>query len=40
MNDGLYRAILNIVDFLALADNISKETEEKLYKILISVTRW
>lgn len=34
MNDGLYRAILNIVDFLALADNISKETEEKLYRIL------
>lgn len=34
MNDRLYCAILNIVDFLALADNISKETEEKLYKIL------
>ena len=34
MSDGLYCAILNIVDFLALADNISKETEEKLYKIL------
>ena len=34
MSDGLYRAILNIVDFLALVDNISKETEEKLYRIL------
>lgn len=34
MRAELYYAMLNIVDFLALEDNISKETEEKLYKIL------
>lgn len=34
MRAELYYAMLNIVDYLALEDNISKETEEKLYKIL------
>lgn len=34
MRAELYYAMLNIVDYLALEENISKETEEKLYKIL------
>ena len=34
MRCELYYAMINIVDFLALSEDVTKETEEKLYKML------
>ena len=34
MRCELYYAMINIVDFLALSEDVTKETEEKLYNIL------